>query len=253
MKTAYLNANIDCEIFVKQPQGFAKQGKNGTPLYCRLNKSLYGLKQSGRLWNQTLDDFLHEIGFTRSKTEHCLYLKDEVGRTARLIVFVDDIILAGDEQLVTGVTAQLNKRFKMKDLGDLEWFLDIELKRTADQIAMNQTKYIERLLTQHGMMQSKPVATPCVDKLELNDTEILSDISNQTYRSVVGSLIYCATGTRPDLQWIVLQLSRYLNEPVSRNRWVAVKRVLRYLRGTINYQLTFRSGDAKLVGYSDSD
>lgn len=255
VKTAYLNAPIDCEIYVEQPRGFEQKGVDGETLYCHLRKSLYGLKQSGRLWNTTLDEFLKEIGFEQSKVEHCLYMKDVNNKHVRLVVFVDDIILAGDGELVENVKIKLQNRFRMSDLGDLSWFLGIEFRRNEKVITMNQTKYLEKILEKNDMQSCKPVPTPCVEKAlpipEQQDQDC--HVTNEKFRSIVGSLIYCATCTRPDLQFAVSYLSRFLNEKVTKSRWNEVKRVLRYVKGTLNYELIFRKCDIRLKGFCDSD
>ena len=255
VKTAYLNAPIDCQIYVEQPEGYQQCDADGEKLYCKLKKSLYGLKQSGRLWNHTLNEFLEEIGLERSKVDHCLYTKNsDNNEHVRLIVFVDDVVLAGDNESVMCIKEKLEQRFKMKDLGDLSWFLGIEFVRDENTLKINQRQYIERLLSKYGMENSKAAPTPCIERPDFEqDSEIEQDIDNETYRSVIGSLMYAALCTRPDIQWVVSQLSRFLNETVTVARWIAVKRILRYLRGTVDYGLVYRKSELKLKGYCDAD
>lgn len=251
VKTAYLHAPIDYDIYISQPKGFEVGGPD---IYCHLRKGLYGLKQSGRLWYGVLHDFFCDSGFTRSDVDHCLYTKSIRGQLVRIAVFVDDMIIVGHDDLVCDVIAELKRNFRISDLGDLEWFLGIEFRRQDGVMTMNQSLYLEKLLEKYHMENCRPVATPCIEKgstLEVDDDEPC-DVSNETYRSVVGSLSYAAVCTRPDIQWVVSLLSRYLNQPVTHTRWIAVKRVLRYLKGTLHYALALRKSETHLNGFCDA-
>ena len=254
VKTAYLNADIDYEVFIKQPEGYEQTGDSGEKLYCRLNKSIYGLKQSGRLWNSVLNDYLIGNGFQKSSVDSCLYLMNSDSHAVRIIVFVDDIIIACDDlSLLSDVKAMLNQRFKMSDLGELTWFLGMEFEREPECIAVNQRMYLTNVLTKHGMGECKPASTPCAEKeIFDDDDDEMAQVPNEVYRSIVGSLVYAMTCTRPDLCWIVSKLSQYLNEPVTKKRWVIIKRVLRYIQGTKNRKLMFKKSPISLVGYCDA-
>ena len=139
VKTAYLNAPIDCELYMEQPEGYERKGPNGEKLVCKLKKSLYGLKQSGRNWNNMLDNHFTQEGFVQSLADPCVYVKGtETGRVIA-IVWVDDIIISGSNTAVLkGVKESLMKRFKMKDLGVLSWFLGIQFRCERECIEMNQ-------------------------------------------------------------------------------------------------------------------
>ena len=118
VKTAYLNAPIDREIYVEQPEGFRKSGNSGETLVCKLKRSLYGLKQSGRNWSNLLHDYLANEKFTQSLADPCLYVRTTNSGCVIIIVWVDDIIIAAtDSDLMTEVKESLRKRFKMKHLG----------------------------------------------------------------------------------------------------------------------------------------
>jgi hypothetical protein len=254
--TAYLNAPIDYPVFIEQPKGYEVQGKDGKKLYCKLNKSLYGLKQSGRLWNRLLTDFLIAEGFTQSNVEPCLFSMYTDSHVVKVIVFVDDILIACNScSILNDVKARLNHRFKMKDLGEVNWFLGMEIERKDDCISINQTAYLKKLLEKHGMDNCKPVPTPCCEKqiFEAEDDEP-ADVSLDTYRSIVGSLVYAVTCTRPDLCYVVSKLAQYLNVPVTKRQWLIVKRVFRYVKGTLSQSLCFRKCEtAEIIGYCDSD
>ena len=250
VKTAYLNANIDCNIFMEQPEGFEKGGNN---MVCHLNKSIYGLKQSGRMWNKVLHNFLTEKGFKRSEVDHCLYLKkcnDDC--IVYVLVWVDDIIVsASNMQLMSETKSLLHKRFKMVDMGQLSWFLGIDFKFENDCVSLSQAAYLKNVLAKFKMQDCRPTKTPC-DKFILNENS--KDYSSTEYRSAVGSLIYAMVCTRPDISWIITKLSQYLHKPTE-DHWVAVKRLLRYIKHSINYCLCFRkvTDGLSLIGYCDSD
>ena len=166
VKTAYLNAPIDCDIFVEQCKGYEKRGENGEKLACKLNKSLYGLRQSGCNRNITLHNYLIGEGFTQSLADPCLYIclvKGDVSRCIILIIMVDDLIIsATNSSMLQNVKDPLSKRFKMKDLGVLHWFLGTEFKCSNSEIEMSQTCYIHKLLARFGMEDCKPKSTPFV-------------------------------------------------------------------------------------------
>ena len=173
---AYLNAPIDCEIFMEQPERYERVGKNGERLVCKLNKSLYGLKQSGQNWNNTLHDYLLRESFTQSLADPCVYIRNSGSNGCVIvIIWVDDLIIsASNVILLQSVKDSLNSRFKMKDLGVLSWFLGTEFKCSEDAIEMSQRQYIEKLLERFGMAECKPKVTPTVlgvDKVV--DTESL--------------------------------------------------------------------------------
>ena len=255
VKTAYLNAPIDCEIYMEQPEGFTVDGENGEKLVWKLKKSLYGLKQSGRNWNDLLHSHLIDQGFTQSLTDACVYSKHSDGETIVIIVWVDDLIIAAsNSHVLKDVKTNLNQKFKMRDLGQLSWFLGIQFQIDDDSITMNQSKYIEKVLAKFGMEKCKPRSTPC----EISSNKSTVDDSPKTdgklYREMVGSLIYFMTITRPDLCYTVTKLSQHMANPTESDM-VSVKHVFRYLRGTSDQTLVFRKSEEsmRLVGFCDSD
>ena len=252
VKTAYLNAPIDCEIYVEQPEGFEIKSPSHEKLVCKLNKSLYGLKQSGRNWNSLLHTFFFENGFTQSSVDTCVYIKHVDNNVAIVLIWVDDIIIAASNNcLLCEIKDLLKHRYKMTDLGLLTWFLGIQFVRDNGAIKMNQTRYLTKLLEKYDMSNCKPRSTPCELKLKL-DSEKPSD-NCAKYREIVGSLIYAMTCTRPDLCWIVTVLSQRLANP-SDEHAIVLKHVLRYLKGSLNYELCFTKcvDGLQLTGFSDA-
>ena len=255
VKTAYLNAPIDCEIYVKQAEGFEKKGENDEQLVCRLKKSLYGLKQSGRNWNSMLHMYLIKDQFEQSLADPCVYYKITDDSVIIVIIWVDDIIIAASSNCTLNqVKHSFNQQFKMRDLGKLKWFLAIEFRCEKDCIEMTQTKYLKKILQKFKMDDCKPRATPCemgVNKIPDDDSTLADP---KLYREIVGSLIYVMTGTRPDLCYIVTKLSQHMAKPLN-SHLVMAKHVLRYLKGSIDQGLKFQksSNALQLSGYCDSD
>jgi hypothetical protein len=260
VKGAYLNAPIDKEIYLEQPPGYRQESDDETHLTCRLNKSIYGLKQSGRNWYSTLTNFLKTHDFKPNPADPCTYTSGETTDDLMMIIFwVDDIILAcKDIKRITEVKAALNHEFNMDDRGELSWYLGIEFRRLKDgSIFMSQQKYINNILQRFNMKDCKPVKTPAQIGLQLtqsiNDDHTLTAENSFPYREVIGSLIYLMMATRPDISWIVSRLSQYLERP-QQMHITAAKRVLRYLNGSQSTGIIFsKTNDWNLRGYSDSD
>lgn len=158
VKTAYLNAPIDCELYMEQPEGSERKGPNGEKLVCKLRKSLYGLKQSGRNWNNMLHEHFAQDGFVQSVADPCVYVKTTESGHIVAIVWVNDIIIAGSNaDVLKEAKESLMVRFKMIDLGVLSWFLDIQFKCKGDCIEMNQNQYVEKILTKFRMSKQSHV------------------------------------------------------------------------------------------------
>jgi len=202
VKGAYLNAPIDKDICVQQPQGYESTDNSGTRLKCHLKKSLYGLKQSGRNWHQTLTNFLKSKGFTVIDTDPCVYtLTTEQNEQLIVLFWVDDIILASrNTTLINNVKQELGERFKMDNRGELRWFLGDDFKRLPDgRYRMSQERYVDTILRRFNMLDCNPVSTPAEKGLQLteaSDEEHQQFIErNFPFRSAVGSLIYLMAAT----------------------------------------------------------
>ena len=258
VKTAYLNAPLDCVIFMEQPEGFEVVGENGQKLVYQLNKSLYGLKQSGRNWNNVLHQFLIDNLFIHSPVDPCVYFINSDTGHILILIWADDIIIAANSlNSVNKVKSLLKGKFKMKDLGSVKYFLGIEFVHKNGGIEINQTHYVTKLLEKEGMIQCKSRATPCEsnpNSFNDNGNGIKENQNSRKYRELVGSLIYLMTCTRPDISWVVTKLSQHLEKPEIAD-WVMLKHVLRYLKGTCDHGLFYQKSKTGLVlfGYSDSD
>jgi hypothetical protein len=194
--TAFLIPDLEEEIYMEQPDGFDK----GDALVCKLQKGLYGLKQSARIWNARLHQQLKSLGFQQSSCDPCIYINHTSG--VIIAVWVDDLIILGkDLNSIDKVKRELQAEFEMKDLGELQYFLGIQVlrDRSKRRLHINQSGYINSTLDRFGMLDSKPVSTPIatgtvMHKSTPNDS--LVDI--KPYQSLVGSQMYGMLCTRPD-------------------------------------------------------
>ena len=223
VKFAFLNGELEEEVYFKQPDGYVKKGREH--LVMRLKKALYGLKQAPRAWYTKSDKCLRSLDFTRSSQEHAVYFKRS--GTSRLIigVYVDDLIITGTENhQIEDFKAQMKNKFEMSDLGLLTSYLGIEVTQERGKILLSQRSYALRILEQSGMSECNPSHTPLENRCKFGK-ESHPSVNPTTYRSLVGSLRYL-THTRPDLMFSVGYLSRYMETPTTKHM-SAVKRILR--------------------------
>lgn len=281
--TAFLNGKVDEELYMEVPENFqeiltdvAMKGENGTSIdekliiqcrsslnslksgnkVCKIKKAIYGLRQSGRQWYKKLDDELRKLGLTPLQVDQCLYVLRNGNRLIIVAVYVDDILIASnDPSEMDKMKASLSKTFNMKDLGPLHYCLGIEFEQDLDKgvIVMKQQKYVTEILERFGMVDCNPVATPLNPSEVLRKPSIEENIDeNLPYQSLIGSLMYLATSTRPDISHAVSALSQF-NSQYTQEHWNAAKRLLRYLKGTQNHGLQFSRTGKPLVGYVDAD
>lgn len=255
VKTAYLHAPIDFELYIDQPEGYETWSDTGEKLVCKLHKSLYGLKQSGRNWNAMLHSYLIRNDFTQNPADHCVYTKEKHDEKVILIIWVDDLIIAAsNESILTNVKTMLTEKFKMKDLGRLRRFLGIDFEQTEGQVVMSQKRYVNKILKRFEMQDCRARETPCEPKLDYSENAEKMTNSRK-YREAVGSLIYLSTCTRPDISFVVSKLSQHFDDPTEEH-WSTVKHVFRYLKGTAEQSLCFKRNDTSKLGlkvYSDAD
>ena len=249
VKSAYLHAPIDQEIYVNQPAGYSTANK-----VWKLNKSLYGLKQSGRNWHQTLHDYLMKLGFNKSTADPCIFFKRDGNDVTILLVWVDDIIVATSTiNLMSDIKSKLSSKFSMKDLGSLSSFLGIKFVQSDGGITMSQEHYLENVLKSFGMDNCKPRSTPCEQNLKSYEEAKVENKDISEYRRMVGTLIYSMTCTRPDLAFTVTKLSQHLSCPTSAD-WAMLKHVFRYIKHTVAYKLTFtKSTNLRINAFCDAD
>jgi len=252
--TAFLAGELEEEIYMEQPEGFELGSKEDDSV-CRLRKSLYGLKQAPRVWNQKIRSFLKSIGFNQLHSDPCVY----INKTTEIIIamWVDDLIIFGkDMASINDLKVRLNEEYEMKDLGELKYFLGIQVHRDRERkiIHINQSGYNRTILERYGMENSKPANTPLSSGARLikaTATDILTD--QKEYQSMVGSLMYAMLATRPDLAQTIQQISQFSQRPTKTHE-KAAKQALRYLRGTVDEGITYNGNlGMKLEFWSDAN
>lgn len=248
--SAFLNGELKEQIFMKQPEGYVVKGKEH--LFCRLNKSIYGLKQSPKCWNESLHNFLVKIGFEASLSDSCLYYKYENDSLVFIAVYVDDILLCSKDPVKTSKIKKLMcSEYEIKDLGLLKYFLGVEIKRCENSIWLGQSIYIKSMLTKYRMEDCKDMKTP----FDYCNTNIPDDkaFDKTVYKQAIGSLIYLSIRTRPDIAFSVSRAAQKCENPTQTD-WSCVKRIFRYLKSTSNTGIVFsKCDDFSCLGYSDSD
>ncbi len=253
--TAFLNGDLKEDIYMQVPAGF--RDASNVNKVCKLNKSLYGLKQAPRQWYAKMHDFLvTSCNFKSSQNDPCLYFRHNGKDITLICLYVDDLLIAGSNKHdISKIKRELSSRFEMKDLGPATTMLGIEISRdrAARKLFINQQEYTNTVLERFGMENSKPVATP-MEKEGLSPTENQKDLFKSIpYRQAIGSIMYLMICTRPDLAYAIGKLSQYSESP-KEHHWIALKRVLRYIKGTQNYGIMYDGSKQKsIVGYSDAD
>lgn len=249
VKNAFLHGKLKEEIYMEVPPGYNKFNKD---LVCKLNKSIYGLKQASRAWNEMFDKVVKQLGLIQANADKCLYVGFFDTELVYLLLYVDDILLIGRNNVrLENIKQALKNNFDMTDLGNLQTFLGINFKREEEKIYMSQTPYILNLLKRFNMENCNPVSTPMEIKMEENCEEKID--AEIPYRELVGCLMYLMITTRPDICMAVNYFSRQQSNPTE-THWRGLKRILRYLKGSANLSLVYkRQASEVLVGYTDAD
>lgn len=255
ISNAFLNGDLEEEIYMTLPPGYSpKQGESFPPnAVCKLKKSLYGLKQASRQWFLKFSESLLQLGFTTSSGDHTLFTKHAGNVYMAVLVYVDDIIIASSCDRATELLkSALQASFKLRDLGQLRYFLGLEIARSSAGITLCQRKYILDLLTETGLLGCKPVSIPMDPSIKLSteDGDLLENAVQ--YRRLVGKLLYL-TFTRPDITFAVHKLCQFTASPRAPHLHAAYK-VLHYLKGTVGQGLFYSStSDMKLSAFADAD
>lgn len=199
----FLNEDLQEDIYMVQPAGFEYTGSNGEQLVYKLLKALYGLKQAPKAWYEKLKNFLEQLGFHSSQADMALFVRIVDGNRLFLFVYVDDIVITRVNQSdIDGLVGQLHEAFVLKDLGDVNFYLELEATLIGDKVQLSQKKYVHELLQFAGMADCKPLPTTMVpySKALLANEVLLSDPSK--YKSIVSKLQYLYA-TRPDITFSV--------------------------------------------------
>lgn len=249
VKCAFLNGILKSPVYIYYPKGMLPYpGK-----ILKLKKSVYGLKESSRCWNNEINSFLLEIGFVRSENDFCLYFKVSNNERIYLLLYVDDIILAGPSlSSLNEIISKLMNRFEMKNKGQLNHFLGLEIKYNREEGILNisQTKYIKTILAKFDMENCKGVKTPIDKRLKLNICPG-NNLTNKPFRQLVGCLMYLMVGSLPD---ICFAMNYFSSLTATDESWKHLTRMLRYLKTTMYEGLEYKRIDTlNFICYVDAD
>ena len=273
VQTAFLHGDLDEELYLQQPQFF--EDPSHPTHVCRLRKSIYGLKQSPRIWYHKLHSFLIKVGYHRLNNEPNIYIRKAKCNFVIIGVYVDDLpLISNSKSYLTIAKKELAYVFPITDLGPMTHFLGIKItqNRTKHTISLSQSNYINSILQRFDMLHSKPISTPLTSPCKLsnddspkNEREI-SEMKDVPYKQILGCIRYLVSCTRLDICFAAGFLSRFMANPGPKH-WIALKRLLRYLKHTQHYALTYSATQSEsttlvqgwtnpssqLTGWSDSD
>jgi uncharacterized membrane protein YciS (DUF1049 family) len=243
-----LNGVLVEEVYVEQPPGF----EEGNKVY-RLKKALYGLKQAPRAWYDTLSQFLESSGFKKGTVDRTLFRITEGDDILLVQIYVDDIIFGSQNQQMCDKFSQLMQgKFEMSMMGTMSYFLGLQVAQSEYGIFINQAKYTRELIQKFGCQHSKSTRIPMCTSWKMDPDQEGASVNQTEYRALIGSLLYL-TASRPDITFAVGVCARYQSNP-KKSHLEAGKRILRYLKGTINMGLWYPADDnLELTGYSDAD
>ncbi|GKA69662.1 ribonuclease H-like domain-containing protein [Tanacetum coccineum] len=246
---AFLNGDLSETVYMYQPPGFVDV--RFPHHVCRLQRSLYGLKQAPRVWFQRFAGYALRVGFSSSRCDSSLFIYRRGTEVAYLLIYVDDIVLTtSSTDLLQRIISSLHKEFDMTDLGAFNYFLGISVTRDSKGMFLSQKKYALKLLDRAHMANCNPTRTPVDTESKLgSDGDPVSDPS--LYHSLAGGLQYL-TFTRPDISYAVQHVCFHMHDP-REPHFAALKRILRYVRGTLDFGLQLYTSTGSLVAYSDAD
>lgn len=259
VSNAYLYGDVDRDILMEQPTD--SSGKLARPGYvCKLNKSLYGLRQAGEIWGSVIHNQFLEWGFKQSNQDSRLYFLQKGSDFINLILVVDDMAFSSNSRaLIDRLKYLLQSTFKVKLLGTLQVFIGWEIRRTENGLYLGQSSYVKRLLRNFNMTHVKPVTTPLpvsCDIQPIHDDELPLNLEDhKRYRSLIGVISYLAICTRPDISFAISVLARQLHAPAQRHLLLA-KRVVRYIAGTADKTIFYPKNPKNsepLTAYADAD
>jgi len=232
VKTAFLHGELNKEIFMEIPEGLDTE-EDERDTVCLLQKSLYGLKQASRCWNDKFTKFLVEFGFEQCISDSCVFLGCVENSVVYLALFIDDGLIASKNKNALETVVRKSTKFEIT-LENGNNFVGMQLERNRDSKTMfiHQEAYALHILNKFNMSEAKPLGVPADAHVSLKPSEIANNYLAAPFREAVGSLMFLAVVTRPDLTYAVNSVSRYLSNP-DESHWQAVKRIFKYLKGTL--------------------
>jgi len=251
VKSAFLNGVINEEVYVAQPPGFIDFEKLNH--VYKLKKALYGLKQAPKAWYDRLKTFLVDHKYTMGLVDNTLFTKKKDSHIIIVQIYVDDIIFGSTcQELCVDFSKIMHDEFEMSMMGELNFFLGLQIKQLEYGIFFNQSKYIKDMLKKFGLEDSKPIKTPMSTETKLTKDEESESVDSTKYRGMIGSLLYL-TASRPDIMFSVCLCARFQEDPKT-THLEAVKRIFRYIKGTTHLGLWYPKGTGiDTIVYADSD
>ncbi|KAJ9536421.1 hypothetical protein OSB04_un000398, partial [Centaurea solstitialis] len=251
VKCAFLNGVLQEEVYLEQPEGFVDP-RYPNHVYV-LDKALYGLKQAPRAWYETLTNYLLGVGYKKGTIDPTLFLRRSGSDLIIVQIYMDDIIFASTKpEMCQEFENTMKSQFKMSMMGELTFFLGLQVRQCPDGIFINQSKYVHDLLKRFDFGGSNSAATPMPKNFQLNADSSGKPVDQKTYRAIIGSLLYL-TASRPDIVFSTGVCACFQCDPRDSDL-SAVKRILRYLKGTPDFGLWYpKDSGFELIAYTDSD
>ena len=251
MNNSFPHGELLEDVYMCLPSGFHNKGKHH--LVCKLNKSLYGLKQSSRKWFENFSSTIIQMEFVQPKSDYSLFIHTQGASFTVLLVYVDDILLTENNvACVNSLKKVLDDKFGLKDLGSLRYFLGLEVARTNEGISLNQRKYALEILKDTGFIGSKPIKFLMDQNLKLSKYEGKLLEKPGQYRRLIGRLLYL-TLTRPDLTYAVHRLSQFVSQP-RKPHLQAAHRGFQFIKGSPGKGIFFPSNtELHIKSFCDSD
>lgn len=253
--SAFLNGVINDDIYITLPSNFVIENNN----LCKLNKALYGLKGAPKAWYQKFNDFILSHNFKKSTSDLCLYYFLDNNCKVFVLIFVDDVLCTGYGSMVNYIMEQMKIEFKMKDMGLASFYLGLNINQDLNNgtTTLDQSQYLKGILQKFNMLNCHDVATPMDQNLDLSKLkrpQSENDELEHRCRQLIGCIMYAMIGTRPDLCSSISFLSRY-QTCASNELWICLKRILRYIKGSIDLKLIYNKSvsDTLITGFADAD
>ena len=275
--SAYLNGSLEEEVYMEKPEllqecleelisdpsedknikniamRLKREGSNQSDGICKLRKAIYGLRQAGRQWHEMLSRKLKSLELLPNVADPCVYHGQRGNQALYMIIYVDDmLIVSSNRKWIKQVKDELQKEFDIKDLGPVQYCLGIEINRDSNKIYLTQRRYILDMLKRYGMENCNSVSTPMDKDVIFSKGSKDAGNKGRPYRELIGGLMYLAIATRPDINHAVSILAQF-NDCHEDAHWVAAKRILRYLKGTVDYSLNYQKSDDSIEGHVDAD
>lgn len=252
VKTAFLYGELEEDVYMEQPAGF----EDGSGKVCKLKRSLYGLKQSSRCWNERFIKSLKAFNLKQSEADPCVFVSDDIRVTLYIAIYIDDgLVVSSDKISADKLIKHLQREFEIK-ISPLGLFLGMQINRQVDgSIFVGQQQYLGKVLERFHMERANSVTIPADNHQSLGDySDEGHESRNFPFREAVGSLLFIANVSRPDIAYAVNSIAQFSEKPLKAH-WNAVKRIFKYLKGTRDFGIIFNSGAdcSKIVAYSDAD